>query len=88
MIDSLLGFLMYPPCATAEALGDTRSAEYILQSSYMNFVKHIWIFLSAFGVCFAALSWMQEMITQGFWWKGLAALAAGFVLYKAVIKKV
>ena len=26
-----------------------------------NFTKHIWIFLSAYGVCFAALSFGQEV---------------------------
>ena len=54
----------------------------------MNFTKHLWIFLSAFGVCFAALSWGYEIVTSDFWWKGFAALIAGFVLYRAVIKKV
>jgi len=53
-----------------------------------NKTKHIWIFLSAFGVWFATLSWIQEMVTRGFWWKGVLALIFGFVLYKLVIKKV
>jgi len=54
----------------------------------MNKTKHIWIFLSAFGVCFASLSWIYEMATQGLWWKGVLAIILGLVLYKIVIKKV
>ena len=54
----------------------------------MNKTKHVWIFLSAYGVCFAALSWIQEIYTHGFWWKGSLAVLLGFVLYKSVIKKV
>lgn len=53
-----------------------------------NKTKHVWIFLSAFGVFFAFLSWMHEIITQGFWWKGALAVLLGFILYKLVIKKV
>jgi hypothetical protein len=53
-----------------------------------NKAKHIWIFLSAFGVFFATLSWIQEIITQGFWWKGALAVVFGFILYKLVINKV
>jgi len=54
----------------------------------MNITKHIWIFLSAYGVWFAILSWIQEVYTKGFWWKGALAVILGFVLYKLVIKKV
>lgn len=54
----------------------------------MNKTKPVWIWLSAFGVFFALLSWIQEMITHGFWWKGALALVFGFILYKIVIKKV
>ncbi|MDP3793068.1 MAG: hypothetical protein Q8Q89_05080 [bacterium] len=53
----------------------------------MNKTKHIWIFLSAYGVGFAVLSWIQEM-SRGFWWKGALAVVLAFVLYKSVIKKV
>ncbi len=53
-----------------------------------NKTKHIWIFLSSFGVFFAALSWMQEILTRGFWWKGALAVILGFILYKLVINKV
>jgi len=49
--------------------------------------RHIWIFLSAFGIGFASLSWIQEMVTRGFWWKGALALVFGFILYKIVIKE-
>jgi len=54
----------------------------------MKKVKHLWIFLSAFGVCFAFLSWMQEVFSDGFWWKGVAAAALGFILYRTVINEV
>ena len=53
-----------------------------------NKTKHIWIFLSAFGVFFALSSWIYEMTTQGLWWKGVLAVILGFVLYKIVINKV
>lgn len=53
-----------------------------------NPIKHIWIFLSAYGVFFALLSWGQEIFTRGFVWKGLGALILGFILYKVVINKV
>lgn len=53
-----------------------------------NKTKHIWIFLSAFGVCFALLSWLYEIFTQGFWWKGTLAAVLGFALYRLVIRKV
>lgn len=53
-----------------------------------NKTKHVWIFLSAFGVFFALLSWIDEIATQAFWWKGALAVILGFVLYKLVINKV
>ena len=53
-----------------------------------NKTKHLWIFLSAYGVGFAALSFGQEIFTKGLWWKGLGALALGFILYRLVINKV
>lgn len=54
----------------------------------MNKTKHIWIFLSAFGVGFATLSYIQEIVTKGFWLKGALAVLLGFILYKLVINKV
>ena len=53
-----------------------------------NPIKHIWIFLSAYGVFFALLSWGQEIFTKGLVWKGAGALLLGLILYKVVIKKV
>ncbi len=50
--------------------------------------KHVWVFISAFGVAFAALSWGYEIITQAFWLKGAMALLLGFFLYRAFIKYV
>tara|TARA_B100000579_G_C22644584_1_gene763101 strand:- start:27 stop:200 length:174 start_codon:yes stop_codon:yes gene_type:complete len=48
--------------------------------------KKIWLFISAFGIMFAVLSWMQESKiipnsdTLGFL-KGLIALLTGYFLY-------
>ena len=53
-----------------------------------NKIKHIWIFISAFGIFFAILSWIYEIASRGFWWKGAIAVALGFVLYKSVVNKV
>jgi hypothetical protein len=50
--------------------------------------KHIWVFLSAYGVFFAILSFGQEIFIKGLWWKGLGALFLGLLLYKLVIDKV
>jgi len=50
--------------------------------------KHTWIFLSAFGIFFALLSWIHEMVSQGFWQKGALAIILGFMLYKFIINKV
>ena len=53
-----------------------------------NYVKHIWIFLSSYGIFFALLSWGQEILVQRFFWKGAAASVLGFFLYKFVINKI
>ncbi len=51
-----------------------------------NIQKEIWLFISAFGIMFAVLSWIQEsniipnVIELG-WLKGLFALITGFLLY-------
>ena len=50
--------------------------------------KHAWIYLSAFGIFFALLSWIQDIVTRGLWWKGFFALILGFALYKWVINKI
>ena len=48
--------------------------------------KKIWLFISAFGIMFAVLSWMQESKiipssdTLGYL-KGLIALLTGYFLY-------
>ena len=48
--------------------------------------KEIWLFISAFGIMFAVLSWIQEsniisnVIELG-WLKGFFALITGFFLY-------
>ena len=51
-----------------------------------NMQKEIWLFISAFGIMFAVLSWMQEsniitnVIELGSL-KGFFALITGFILY-------
>jgi len=53
--------------------------------------KFIWLYLSAFGIMFAILSWCQESnliskeIGPG---KGLLALIAGTVLYQFIGRKI
>ena len=48
--------------------------------------KEVWLFISAFGIMFAVLSWLQEAQiipgtnTLGFL-KGIFAIIAGFLLY-------
>ena len=54
----------------------------------MNKTKHIWVFLSAYGIFFALLSWIQDMVTRGLWWKGALAVILGFTLYKTVVNKI
>tara|TARA_Y100000589_G_scaffold63590_1_gene54989 strand:- start:41 stop:214 length:174 start_codon:yes stop_codon:yes gene_type:complete len=48
--------------------------------------KKIWLFISAFGIMFAVLSWMQEsnLIPDSNslgYLKGLIALLTGYILY-------
>lgn len=50
--------------------------------------KHLWVFLSAFGIFFALLSFAHEIVTKGMWWKGVLATLFGFLLYKVVENKV
>tara|TARA_B100001175_G_C19510256_1_gene643333 strand:+ start:3766 stop:3945 length:180 start_codon:yes stop_codon:yes gene_type:complete len=49
-----------------------------------SLLKEIWLFISAFGIMFAVLSWLQESSilssTLG-WLKGLFALLTGLFLY-------
>lgn len=52
----------------------------------MKSKKEIWLFISAFGIMFAVLSWLQEARvipdpnTLGFL-KGIFAIITGFLLY-------
>jgi len=52
----------------------------------MNYKKEIWLFISAFGIMFAILSWLQEAQiipdtnTLGAL-KGIIAIITGFLLY-------
>ena len=48
--------------------------------------KEIWLFISAFGIMFAVLSWMQESniianVVELGSFKGIFALITGFILY-------
>ncbi len=49
-----------------------------------SLLKEIWLFISAFGIMFAVLSWLQESSilssTLG-WLKGLFASLTGLLLY-------
>jgi len=74
--------------ATEIPRGSKRETLGFTNNSMENKTKHIWIFLSAFGVFFATLSWIYEIATQGFWLKGALAVVLGFILYKLVINKV
>ena len=52
-----------------------------------NMRKEVWLFISAFGIMFAVLSWLQEsnIIPSSLemnWLKGFIALITGFLLYR------
>ena len=52
-----------------------------------NMRKEVWLFISAFGIMFAVLSWLQEsnIIPSPLeinWLKGFIALITGFLLYR------
>lgn len=51
----------------------------------VNIKKELWLFISAFGIMFAVLSWLQEsnliLLNQTSSLKGLCALFTGSVLY-------
>jgi len=51
-------------------------------------MKEAWIYLSAFGICFAALSWISEIGLHGEWKKGAYAAALGIILCKIFLRKV
>jgi len=57
------------------------------QLKYMNnYRKELWLLLSAFGIMFAVLSWMQEStLLPGAetmkYWKGILATITGIPLY-------
>lgn len=49
-----------------------------------TFLKPFWLFISSFGIMFAALSWLQEagvISNADGWWKGGLAVICGAVLY-------
>ncbi|MGC6420873.1 MAG: hypothetical protein ACON48_07230 [Chitinophagales bacterium] len=51
-----------------------------------NYRKELWLLLSAFGIMFAILSWMQEStLLPGAetmkYWKGILAIITGLPLY-------
>ena len=52
-----------------------------------------WLFISAFGIMFAVLSWMQEATIipptdELGAWKGLAAVITGSILYFLVAREI
>jgi len=49
-------------------------------------MRHVWLYISSFGVMFAVLSWFQESgvlapVTQLEWEKGLMAAVLGIPVY-------
>ena len=52
--------------------------------------RRAWMFISAFGIVFAFLSWFHEAALAGdsILWKGPLALVLGFVLYWVFVDKV
>jgi hypothetical protein len=52
--------------------------------------RRIWIFISAYGIVFAFLSWFHEAVLSGnaILWKGPLALLLGFILYRIFVDKV
>ena len=53
-------------------------------------MRRIWMFISAFGIVFAFLSWFHEALLAGdsILWKGPLALLLGLVLYWWFVDKV
>lgn len=53
-------------------------------------IRRIWIFISAYGIVFAFLSWFHEAVLSGnaILWKGPLALLLGFILYRIFVDKV
>jgi len=52
--------------------------------------RRVWIFVSAYGVVFAFLSWFHEAILSGnaILWKGPLALILGFIVFRIFVDKV
>ena len=52
--------------------------------------RRLWMFISAFGIVFAFLSWFHEALIAGesILWKGPLALVLGLVLYLVFVNKV
>ena len=52
--------------------------------------RRIWIFISAYGIVFAFLSWFHEAVLSGnaILWKGPLALLLGFILYRIFVDRV
>ena len=53
-------------------------------------IRRIWIFISAYGIVFAFLSWFHEAVLSGntILWKGPLALLLGFILYRIFVDRV
>ncbi len=53
-------------------------------------MRRFWMFISAFGIVFAFLSWFHEALLAGdsILWKGPLALVLGLVLYWLFVDKV
>ncbi len=54
-------------------------------------LKINWLYISSFGIMFAALSWLQEagvLSNTSGWWKGGLSVFCGIVLYLIVPSKI
>ena len=62
-----------------------------LKATTRHYLLEFWLFISAFGIMFAVLSWMQESEllpdteTMGPW-KGVLAVGTGAILYWTVAR--
>ncbi|MEK6247853.1 MAG: hypothetical protein N2C12_06715 [Planctomycetales bacterium] len=51
-------------------------------------IRRVWMLLSAYGIVFAFLSWIHEVVADDLWWKGPLALVLGLVLYRLFVNRV
>jgi hypothetical protein len=64
-----------------------------IKQLYREKILSFWLFISAFGIMFAVLSWMQEAaiippVDELGAWKGIAAVITGSILYFLVAREI